>query len=241
MARKKIQAQEPPIKAAGVFETKKVQIEVAKVYHIATEAEIKKKTKVAKLGRAVLERVPFLKLPSETGAAAEKAYCFRHPDHQLREARVKIIMEANLHSTTLEQDKSYWSEQPQHAFEAALAASGEESGLSNLMDKEQYLHTWDQFCTAKLNLPAPSAVPVKAKVEIAAGDAEGESACRETRLESTEEAAGVMEDDDDENVDEGYMGMQSLSLSGSHQQSTLHQSFFEQVLERDAGQEGCEE
>ena len=112
IAKKKIQDGSAPDKAAGVFETKKVQVEISKVFHVASEQEIKKKTKVAKLSKVVLERLPYLCLPSETGGEAEKAYVFRHPEHELREVCVKILLEANLDSTSLEKDQSYWAEQP---------------------------------------------------------------------------------------------------------------------------------
>ena len=158
LATSKIQANEAPEKGGGVFQTKKIQLEISRLYHIVSEQEIKRRTKVAKLSKAVLERVPTLTVPSEAGSEGETVYCFRHPDGELREARIKILLETTLESDTHNKDRSYFPEQPQHIWEATLQSSSDQCGVANVLEKEQYMTSFDQWASAKLNLPVKKPV-----------------------------------------------------------------------------------
>ena len=191
MASKKIKEKCEPERGAGVMQSKKIQLEISRVYHIATEAEIKKKAKVQKLSKAVLDRLPYVKVASEQGQAEEVCYCFKHPQHDLREARLKVVMETSLDSQTHDFNKNYFPEQSQHVWQATVASSADETGLGNVLDKEQYITTFEAWAAAKLNMGSKKAPEASFQAEQDLKEAEGGADFRDLLAAKEEDGDGA--------------------------------------------------
>ena len=103
---------------ASVLQVKKIQFEVSRLYHVATEAEIRARTKLQRIGKMQLKGLPSVELPSESGAGCEQAYIFKHPDGHVREGHLKVVLESDMQAEFLKPEGQLWPQQAEKAWQA---------------------------------------------------------------------------------------------------------------------------
>eukprot|EP00971_Amphidinium_carterae_P331884 6465706-Amphidinium_carterae.4 len=135
-----------PMEGENIMKVTAVQVEVSRLFHIANEKEVKRLAKQPRLLQSVVKGLPTMSIPSEKGDGTfENCYVFKHPHGDLREARVKVLMQTSSCLEALPKDASYFAEQADETFQHYVESSHDSSGVAELLAKEVYLHdfqTW---------------------------------------------------------------------------------------------------
>ena len=175
----------------------KVQYEVSKLFLLATEKDLRSLTHQARINRGDVKTLPVLHIPSEKGdGSAEAHYVFRHPWGDLKECKIKMVMEQSMDKELMGPGGKEWFEgQAQETFKSSIGSKESESGLLGLFAKETYLQDFSEW-KKRFDKGGESWVPQKGGAE--PGDMG---------------TIDVDDDDDDENAsEEGLTGVAAGDL-----------------------------
>eukprot|EP00971_Amphidinium_carterae_P320320 6367456-Amphidinium_carterae.1 len=150
-ARKRLTTGQGPMAGAGVFNVQGIQLEISRSYQLASLSDIKRLCKVQRISAALLKALPTLEVPSEKGdGSTEKAYVFKHPrDGELRECKLKVVMESKTDEKLLSQDSVYFADQPKKTFEHLVQQESAQSGVKDLLNRDQHLHMFENWKNEK--------------------------------------------------------------------------------------------
>eukprot|EP00971_Amphidinium_carterae_P327594 6459024-Amphidinium_carterae.3 len=140
----------PEVVSAAVGTKRTMEIEVSRTFSICSERELKNKTGKTFVPKSLTNGLPVVQVPAEKGGT-ETCFLFRHPEHDLRECKVKMLMDATLSNTSLGSDESLWEGQAEKLWEATLKGSCADIGLSTVLQRETKLPTFTQWMGEKIN------------------------------------------------------------------------------------------
>eukprot|EP00971_Amphidinium_carterae_P351859 6492309-Amphidinium_carterae.3 len=135
VARERFKRDEGPMQGPGVFEMKGYQLELSKTFQVCTEKDLKKETGKQRLAEHVLKGLTPVLLPTQDGDM-EQHYVFAHPQGQMKELKVKVLMECKLSSTALATDGQWWQGQAKNMFQETIKKQGGDSGIVHLLPQK---------------------------------------------------------------------------------------------------------
>ena len=81
-----------------VVSSQRVILQVERSLQVVSEKELRKLTKLPRIGKTVLKGVPVLEIPEKDGGEAEKVYAFLDEDCPLRKAKIIVQSSSALDS-----------------------------------------------------------------------------------------------------------------------------------------------
>eukprot|EP00971_Amphidinium_carterae_P102210 2023397-Amphidinium_carterae.2 len=138
------------VEGPAVEIVKGMEIEVSRTYHCASDRELKHKIGERALPKTITQGLPSVTVPSEQ-CGQEKVWLFKHPDHELREVKVKMGVMANMSSTSMHEADNMWDGHGEAFWQHTVQNSCVNFGFGSLLKKETKVPTFVQWRQEKLN------------------------------------------------------------------------------------------
>eukprot|EP00971_Amphidinium_carterae_P351605 6492189-Amphidinium_carterae.2 len=141
-----------PTKRSSTSTKIQIGIEVSREYFVAGMAELKKKCGLERVPARSLKFIPQVGVPNPESGEEENLYVFANPEEQeslLRKCKVRV---ATLTEHEVEGLKPSAFISPEHAesfLHEAVKVQGKDSGVANLLSKENYLLSFDDWFSKK--------------------------------------------------------------------------------------------
>ena len=188
---------------SSVSSNMKVQYEVSKLFMLASEKDLRSLTHQPRINRADVKSLPVLQVPSDKGdGSMEPHYVLKHPHGDLKECKVKLVMETSMDQEMMGAGgKEWFVGQAQQTFGNTVGTQSSQSGLLNLFQKEAYLQDFQEW---KRRFKKPDD-----------DDGEAQFMARGSTWESglgEKEVVQVEDDDNDDDGDENLTGLAASDL-----------------------------
>ena len=139
-----------PNSGPSVFQSREVTIEITKQMLVATEADLRKRLALSRVPRSLLQSLPSLELPGESGVI-ETHYAFLPDDGSFKTCTMKQVMSCTMESEMMEQGKEYWDGQGEKTFLHHVQVQGKASGISSLLRDPHRATTFAEWRSAKFD------------------------------------------------------------------------------------------
>eukprot|EP00971_Amphidinium_carterae_P296704 5894053-Amphidinium_carterae.3 len=202
-----------PVPGPGIETIKGMEIEVSRTYHCASDRELKHKIGERGLPKTMTQGLPSVTVPSEQGGQ-ERVWLFKHPDHDLREVKVKMAVMANMSSMSMTEGENMWDGHGEAFWQHTVQNSCVNFGFGSLLKKETKVPTFAQWKQEKV-AGEPEDVEDEPETEVLARNQP-----RESRLAIKDGA----EDEDDDDEQEGWTGDEPELLGAAAETTSLKRS-----------------
>ena len=136
-------------KPQEVHSAKKVMLQVERSMVVVSEKELRRMTKLPRIGKTMLKGVPSLMMGAEDGGEPERLFAFTDEAAPVRRAKLVVQMETGLTSMLMPQQSVISADQGPPWFKHIAEEQNTESGVKELLDREVtghgYLQSLDEF------------------------------------------------------------------------------------------------
>ena len=124
-------------------------VKVKRQFVVLTEKEMRRHASLARIPKMALKKVPKVLLPGD-GGQLEEMYCFLDTDNPFRKLEVESAIQCQQSKDIMAANQFAWTGQSKCCFSAAVPKESSSNGVAELLEKEVYLHSWDDFMRSKL-------------------------------------------------------------------------------------------
>ena len=119
----------------------KVMLQVERAMVVLSERELRKLTKLPRLGKTLLRGIPSLNIVSENGEGEERVYAFRDDSNPFRRAKLLVQSEWSRTCTVMPESSVICSNQSEPWFAHLTKTQQCENGIQDLLDKDAAGHS----------------------------------------------------------------------------------------------------
>ena len=146
---------------ASVADKVEVQLQIERQVVVLSEKELRKHSKMYRIGKTKLQGIPCLEVPCDTGVGTELVYMFADDSSPHRRAKLTVSTGTLWSSSLLEHGAALHAEQGANMHAFATQTKSRELGVAEFLEKEAGGHlslvSVQDFIDKKLSKPAADA------------------------------------------------------------------------------------